>query len=55
MLISNLYAKSSVYIIYKIANLKVIKPKADASFYVINSKASNAKAPRPNLQVSIYK
>ena len=55
MLISNLYAKSSVCIVYKTANLKVIRPKADVSFYVINSRASNAKALRLNLQVFIYK
>jgi hypothetical protein len=52
---SNFYAKSNTSIKCKIAKLRVIRPKANASLNIINSRALYAKALKLNLQAFIYK
>ena len=45
---SNSCARGSNAIGYENANSGVIRPKADASLYVVDSRASYAKAPKPD-------
>jgi hypothetical protein len=52
---SNSYTRSSASIACEIANLGVIRLRANASLYVINSKALYAKAFKLNLQAFVYK
>jgi len=51
----NSCAKSSASIKCEIAKLRVIRPKADASLYIINFKALYAKALKLNSQAFVYK
>ena len=52
---SNSCAKGNNAIRCENANSRVIKPKADASLYVIDSRALYAKALKPNPQAFVYK
>jgi hypothetical protein len=55
ILISNSCAKGGISIRYKNANLGVIRPKANASLYIIDFKALYAKALKLDLQAFVYK
>ena len=50
---SNSYTSANIK--YKTAKSKVIKLRAKASLYNINSRALYAKALKPDLQVFIYR